>query len=423
MVSLKRFSVYILLLFSILSTGCGQSASQAILSTQKRQLVGHVRADRGLTTSRLQRAGCVQVVRTPSGDEVVEFASQECPSAGELTAEEAIVFSASLVRNATLRTSAQMIRADIPLGTLSLHPSSEEEKFEVWSFDHFCQISDPSIAPDPFFNEICEVVFASEDSERAGRYEAIRVIPLEVLARNKISEREKFLLSESEWKRRAAESESLSERVRRDRDKAWTDRQEAQESLAEAQRGVRDSMASNMTVRRTLERSHAQAELDAALKEVRYLELSVRFAKGEQQRATFLKERMDASEEAKRRDTEIESQISAFNAVVGDAGVQSPSPETSVTVAPAIDEPKELKLLRQVQTQNRQWILAEDARKKMEEEMTFALAESKQLAELENEKLPAALGLVIRKKDALNKIDRLPAQPGILREESDVDNN
>ncbi len=369
------------LLFLATVLGCGQTPSPLNSQEPASTVSGQVLALDTLASSRLVAAGCVQIVKLKTGAESAVFSRLECPPGPEPLPPESIVFSLQLVR-ASDESKADLLQESTPVGAL-VRTEQKPSGFEVWKFVHFCQISDPESSRDRYYAEVCHLNFGSD-----GRYESVRAASIEALARSKATLLLETEANEGTLKKRIATSELSAEKMRRDRDKAWIDRQESQNALAEAQRGVRDSMASNLTVQRSMERARASAEMEYALREMRYLELCARFAKAEQKRASLLQERLDASDSAKNRDADLRKQIEELAA--------QPEPDSA-----------KISALKTGLEQNKTLFLEEDERRKIQEETTFALAEAKKLAELEQEKIPAALKAVIQKKDAVGLIDRL----------------
>jgi hypothetical protein len=369
----------LLLAFSFI--GCGKSPTSPSSTEPPGSVLGQVLAEDTLASSRLVAAGCVQVVKLSSGEEAANFSTQDCPPDSQLLPPESTAFSLRLLRMRDPNT-ADLYQSSTPVGAL-IRTEQKPSGFEVWKFVHLCQISDPESTADGYYAEVCQLHFGAD-----GRYQAIRTATIEALARSKSSLLLEAEANEGTLKKRISASEWSAEKMRRDRDKALVDRQESQNALAEAQRGVRDSMASNLTVQRSMERARASAEMEYALREMRYLELRARFAKAEQKRAALLQERLDAADSAKSRDVELRKQIEELAA----------SPDA---------DPAKVASLKMGLEQNRLLLLEEDDRRKIQEETTFALAESKQLTELEQEKIPAALKAVIQKKDAVGLIDRL----------------
>jgi hypothetical protein len=163
---------------------------------------------------------------------------------------------------------------------------------------------------------------------------------------------------------------------------------DSRELLLEAQRGVRDSLASNLAVHRSLERSRAEAELKFAQREVQHQDLEVRFAQLEARRAQLLKDRMEEANRAKNREPELKKQLEEL---AGQLGEDNPS----------------VKQLKGIVEQNRQLILGEEQRKSLEEEINYALLEAQKLED-SKKKYTDASNAVIEKKRQLVQIDRLP---------------
>lgn len=380
-ISEKRMPYLLSFLIAVSFLGCGKDTSPLSSPEPSGTVSGQVLAQDNLASSRLVAAGCVQIVKLRSGEENALFSKQDCPTETDLLPTSNLAFSLRLSR-ASSENKADLFLESTPVGAL-VRTEQRASGFEVWRFVHLCQISDPESPRDGYYAEVCQLHFGAD-----GRYEAVRASTVEALARSKSALLLETEANEGTLKKRIATSELAAEKMRRDRDKAWIDRQESQNALAEAQRGVRDSMASNLTVQKSMERARASAEMEYALREMRYLELCARFAKAEQKRASLLQERLDSADAASSRDTDLRKQIETLTA----------QPET---------DPAKLSALKMALEQNRPLLLEEDERRKIQEETTFALAEAKKLAELEQEKIPAALKAVIQKKDAVGEVDRL----------------
>ncbi len=362
--------------------GCGKPTE--IQSAPARgDLLSYVHLPEALTATRLLSAGCIQFVGV-SNRVVAEFSAQDCPSVPALLPLESIVFSLSVEISAS-GNEASLKKDGVLVGEISRTDSASP-----WLIRHLCQISDVALPADGYFAEICRLDFESEFGPRVGRFRALEVVDLQDLARSKVSEEQALKGRELLALKQSAEMRETEQKLRQEKEEALVQWRASSEMLAEAQRGVRDSVASNLTVHRGLERTKAEAELEAAKSEVQYLELSIRFAKAEQRRAGLLKERLEESERAKNRETELMKQIEALKQQNPNGGAE------------------DIKQLQVVLDQNRNLIFSDEVRRKFEEEATFAASDAEKLTELEKEKLPAALNRAVEKKRQLSQLERLP---------------
>jgi hypothetical protein len=346
----------------------------------------------GLSASRLVGAGCVQVVRSSDKKEFVEFSQSTCPTpASGLLPAEAVVFRVPVeTRGDTLA----LVNDGVPIGLLANPIPAGKEGVPEWSFVHLCQVSDPSRAADPVFAEVCRVSFVTDGGEKQGRYLALRITPLEELARRKVADIKNLGDKEVRVMQRLAAVEREQEMARREMIKAQTDRNEAREALAEAQRGVRDSVASNLTVHRLLERTKLEAELEYAKKEARIYDQKIHAANMERERAALLKRRLEDSDRAKNREDAIAKRLEFFK-------------------TNGAAEADEFKQNQSLLDQNRALILTEEERRKVEESITYASAEAEKLKDL-TEQSRLVLDQIIEARDNVIKLDRQPPpSPGI----------
>lgn len=337
----------------------------------------------------------MQAVERPEGM-VAEFSSEECPTDLALLPESSLAFT--LTMDLSPGGGLALLRRE---GVLvgEAQKTSESEPESTWVLRHLCQISDSQLAYERYFSEVCSVEFEPDFGPKLGRFRALDVVTLEALARRKISESKNLKLKETSALLQSAQFEVSQVQLRRERDQALLDRADSLEKLAEARRGVRDSVASNLTVHRGLERTKAEAELEAAKNDVQYFELSIRFAKAEHRRAQMLKERLDSSVRAKSREMELKKQLELFEKQI---------PAKEVDTQQAKQFRMVLDQMQIVLDQNRHLILNDEERRKLEEEATFAASEAERLTELEKDKLPAALNQAVEKKRQLSQLDRLP---------------
>lgn len=352
------------------------------------RLIAYLTVASSLQASRLSAGGCVQVVETPSGERQAEFSREVCPPAEtDLLPSESIAFSLSLVPGADLATW-QLKKDGITVGETSSLDAVEGKALRYGFIKHLCQVSDPALPSRRYFSELCRLKFVAA-GDREGRYETLEIVPLEELARSKVDENDALKEKELQSRDRANRYEAAQESFRREMDAARVKSEEAREALAEAQKGVRDSMASNLTVHQGLERIKARAQLDVARLNVRYIEAQLRFARAEQRRAQLIKERIEASERAKSRAAEIAKQLERYQR----AGIRESDQE---------------KTLKAVADQNKSFILSDTEKVRLEEDMTFALAEAERIDKLEKEELPNANNLIIEKRDEVSRLEGPP---------------
>jgi hypothetical protein len=352
------------------------------VQVQEVKILSTFEVSEGLVASRLVSAGCIQVVQKTEGV-FAQFTSEECPKDTLLLPPQAVVFS--LQMEILEGETVSPLRKD---GVLVGEAKRLNNEKKTWAIRHLCQISDLHETPAPYFREVCTVEFNTGWETKRGRYASLKVVRLEDLARRKVLELETLRGRETIALQQAAQADLLQNTRRREREQAERELRDSRELLLEAQRGVRDSLASNLAVHRSLERSRAEAELKFAQREVQHQDLEVRFAQLEARRAQLLKDRMEEANRAKNREPELKKQLEEL---AGQLGEDNPS----------------VKQLKGIVEQNRQLILGEEQRKSLEEEINYALLEAQKLED-SKKKYTDASNAVIEKKRQLVQIDRLP---------------
>ncbi len=349
-------------------------------------VIGVAMVSPALSASRLVSAGCVQIVRFPDKKEVVEFSSVSCPvPASGILPEATVVFRVDVEP----KDDRLVLRHQgASVGLLSDATPAGAEGVPVWLLAHLCQISDPTVHPDPLYSELCRVDFETDGGEKQGRYRSLRITPLEELAALKIAEMNNLRNKQTYVQGRLAAVEREQEMARREMLKAQAERSEALESLAEAQRGVRDSVANNLTVNRRLERKELEAQLEYAKKDARISELRINAANRAKDRAADLASRVENSDRAKLREDAIQKKLDYYRQRGESDGEEA----------------------RQVQAffdQNRALILSDEERRKLEELITFANAEAEKIKDLTEERRAAQVR-IIERTDDLVKLDGQP---------------
>ncbi len=379
-----RKAVWILVLL-LWVAGCGKPVEPQAPS-QRGEVVGSIEVPPGLKNSRLVSAGCVQVVKKNQGM-WAEFSHSDCPEPREtLLPAESTVFELLAVQ----KPGENLLELKMHENVIGFANGVGESggDFSVWNLVHLCQISDPDQPAVLHFSELCEVVFETLNENQMGRYRQLQLRSLEQVAKSKIHEIERLKSKDVATMKRFAFLERELELGRKELDRARRERQLVREALADAQRGVRDSIASNFTVNRLLERQKLEVELKEAVKDAKFYEVSIRLAGLEKERAALLRKSLDNSELAKSREEGIRKQLQALRE---QGGVDS----------------EEGKKLQAVFDQNHALILSEAERRKVEESLTFSTAEAERVKDL-IDRAAKVNRLIIDKKDELDSFDRQP---------------
>ncbi len=359
--------------------GCG---SEETVPARGR-LIAYLFAGASLQASRLHAGGCIQIVETPIGERRAEFSREVCPAAEtDLLPVESVAFFLTL---GTVDDSpALRLKKDgIAVGEISSLEPVAGKALRYGLIKHLCQVSDPALSERRHFSELCRLKFVLE-GEREGRYETLEMVSVEELARTKVAENDALREKELQSRDRANRYEAAQESFRREMEAARLKSDEAREALAEAQKGVRDSMASNLAVHQGLERTKARGELNAAQLNVRYLEAQLRFARAEERRAKLIKDRIEASERARGRAAEIDKQLELLN-----------------------PDSEQEKTLRAIADQNLSFVLSDPEKRRMEEDITVAVVEANRIEKLEKE-ISDANNLIIHKRDEVSRLEGPP---------------
>lgn len=371
----------------VLLVGIAACGSEETVPARGR-LIAYLSVGPTLQASRLSAGGCIQIVESPAGERRAEFSRDACPATeADLLPAESVAFALAITSGEDVST-LQLKKDGITVGETSPLDPLESKALRYGFIKHLCQISDPALPSRRYFSELCRLKFVAE-GEREGRYESLELVSVEELARTKVEENDALKEKELQSRDRANRYEAAQESFRREMDAARVKSEEAREALAEAQKGVRDSMASNLSVHQGLERMKARAELDFARLNVRYIEAQLRFARAEQRRAQLIKERIEASERAKSRAAEIAKQLERYEK----AGIRDSDQQ---------------KTLKAVADQNKSFIISDADKIPLEEDMTFALAEAERIDKLEKEELPSANNLIIEKRDEVSRLEGPP---------------
>jgi len=363
---------------------CGRPGVPSARPPAARVWVADISPSAGLRASRLSTAGCIQWVHGET--ETAEFSSASCPGEGKLVAKALVKFSLTI--RTTEAGSAELLLAGIPVGKIDEESGTDGKP---WVVRHLCQLSDPEQTPQKPFAELCRVRFQTETGEEQGRYQSVALFTLEEVAQSKLDGLRNIGQQDQFSREKALSLDRAQQALREELRRAGDDRQAALEALADARRGIQQSFASSVTAKRALERTEAEAALRLAEAEARYVESEIRFANSERRRAALLKDRLAAAEGAERLEKSARALLSSYER----AGVKTSD---------------EITTLLAVLDQNKLLLLTEDQKREMAQEISFATGEAERLVELEGKKSPASLRLVNDKKDALERLLRLPPE-------------